>query len=577
MMKRFQTSRLVVALCVVCLSGVVDGQAPTPGSVTPRRDTAQRVTTGTARIRGRVLVAPANTPLRRAQMVLVGADNPEFRRIAQTDADGRYEFSELPVGRFSLVASAGGYVALQYGQRRPFESGTPIPLREGETVTSIDFALPRGSVIAGRVTDEFGQPLVQAQLSARRFRYTENGQRTLVLASNPPVVTDDRGEFRLFGLMPGEYIVDAGLRSIASLYGAPPNPNSFLEGFQPTYYPGTPSAAEAQPISLGVGQERNIQLTLTGARLVQVTGVVRDSQDRPIFAQVQMWTRMADLSTPFSVMPGGSTSVTTNADGSFAFQGVLPGEYVLEVRNRVPGALGPQPVPETGFLPLSVRGGDMTDLRIMTSLGSSVSGRVVWEGSSAPAGQAVRVTAQTADSVIPGTIMVGNVDESGNFRVGGLRGPVYLNVPGSANWNWTVKSVTLAGQNITDVPLDLADRPNLEGVQITMTDKLSSVSGHVTDASGKPVPQYVIVVQPADQKEPRVAARFIRTGRPDIDGRFELLNVRPGRYIATAVEALEDGRQFSPEFQKELRRSAREFAVKEGETLTLDLRLTLGL
>ncbi len=247
--------------------------------------------------------------------------------------------------------------------------------------------------------------------------------------------------------MPGESVVDAGLRSIASLTGAAPNPNSFLEGFQPTYYPGTPSAAEAQPITLGVGQERNIQLALTGARLVQVSGVVRDSQDRPIFAQVQMWTRMADLSTPFSVSPGGSTSVTTNADGSFAFQGVLPGEYVLEVRNRVPGALGPQPVPETGFLPLTVRGGDVTGLRIMTSLGSSVSGRVVWEGSSPPVGAAmtqVRVTAQTADSVIPGTIMVGNVDESGNFRVGGLRGPVYLNVPGSANWNWTVKSVTLA-------------------------------------------------------------------------------------------------------------------------------------
>ncbi len=51
---------------------------------------------------------------------------------------------------------------------------------KGRRITSIDFSLPRGSVIAGRVTDEFGQPLVQAQVSARRFRYTENGQRTLV-------------------------------------------------------------------------------------------------------------------------------------------------------------------------------------------------------------------------------------------------------------------------------------------------------------------------------------------------------------------------------------------------------------
>ncbi len=110
-----------------------------------------------------------------------------------------------------------------------------------------------------------------------------------------------------------------------------------------------------------------------------------------------------------------------------------------------------------------------------------------------------------------------------------------------------------------------------------MTDKLSSVSGHVTDTGGKPVKQYVVVLQPAEQKEPRVAARFIRTVRPDIDGRFELRNVRPGRYVATAIEGLEDGRQFSPQFQKELRRGAREFTIKEGETLSLDLRMTTGL
>jgi hypothetical protein len=53
-------------------------------------------------------------------------------------------------------------------------------------------------------------------------------------------------------------------------------------------------------------------------------------------------------------------------------------------------------------------------------------------------------------------------------------------------------------------------------------------------------------------------------------------NIRPGRYLATAIEALEDGREFSPEFQKQLRRDAREIMIAEGETQTLDLRLTPG-
>ena len=568
--------RLVAALCVVGLTGGVAGQAPTPGSVTPRRDTAKPATTGTGKIRGRVVAAPANTPIRRAQMVLSSVENPDFRRIAQTDADGRYEFSELPVGRFSLVASAGGYVALQYGQRRPSESGTPVALREGETVTSIDFALPRGSVITGRVTDEFGQPLVQAQVMARRFRYSESGQRTLVPASSIEG-TDDRGEFRLFGLMPGEYVVDASLRSIASLTGAQPNPHTTLEGFQPTYYPGTPNVAEAQPISLGVAQETNIQLTLMGARLVRVTGIVHDSQNRPVRAQVQMWTRTTGLSTTFSVAPGGSTSVTTGADGSFAFEGVLPGEYALEARNRIPGGLSNPAVAEYGSMALTVRGGDVSGLRVTMTPGAVVSGRVAWEGSS-PRGEGLRASAQSVDSDGPGTIRLSDtVNESGEFQIRGLYGSVYVGAPLGANSIWTVKSVTLDGRDVTDVPVDVSGRPGIEGIRITLTDKLSSVSGHVTDTGGRPVTQYVVVLQPADQKEPRVAARFIRTGRPDIDGRFELRTVRPGRYVATAIDALEDGRQFSPEFQKELRRGAREFTLKEGETLLLDLRLTTGL
>ena len=67
-MKRLQV--FVVAVSVVCLSGSVLGQGPTPGSVTPRRDTAKPATTGAGKIRGRVVAATANTPLRRAQMVL---------------------------------------------------------------------------------------------------------------------------------------------------------------------------------------------------------------------------------------------------------------------------------------------------------------------------------------------------------------------------------------------------------------------------------------------------------------------------------------------------------------------------
>jgi hypothetical protein len=138
-----------------------------------------------------------------------------------------------------------------------------------------------------------------------------------------------------------------------------------------------------------------------------------------------------------------------------------------------------------------------------------------------------------------------------------------------------LKSVMLNGRDITNTPIDVTG--DVDDVRITMTDKLTTIAGRVTDSRGAAVPQYVVVVQPADEIEQALVGRYIRVMRPDTNGSFELRGLRPGRYLATAIEAMEQNRQFSPEFQKELRRGAREFTLKEGDSLTLDLRLTAGL
>ena len=121
------------------------------------------------------------------------------------------------------------------------------------------------------------------------------------------------------------------------------------------------------------------------------------------------------------------------------------------------------------------------------------------------------------------------------------------------------------------------NRLPLTDMQIVLTDKLTTIAGQVTDARGQMLKDYAVVIQAADQKEPVVASRWIRVVRPDTTGRFETRGMRPGRYVATALEALEQGRQYSPEFQAELRRGAREFTVDDGQAVTVDLRLTTGL
>jgi hypothetical protein len=178
--------------------------------------------------------------------------------------------------------------------------------------------------------------------------------------------------------------------------------------------------------------------------------------------------------------------------------------------------------------------------------------------------------AMTADPLANGVI-----DDNGNFRLGASLGRAFLMV--TTPPSWVIKSITVEGDDITDQPLDMTGRQSLSGVVIRMTDKLTQVSGRVTDGRGQLLKDYVVVIQAAEAKEPIVASRFLRTARPDTNGRFETRGLRPGRYVATAIEVLEQGRQFAPEFQEQLRHSAKEFSVREGETVALDLTLTTGL
>ena len=549
---------------------------PRPGAA-PARDGAAAPQTGTGKIRGRVL-AQGGTPLRRAQLSLTMVEGgAQFRRAAITDGEGRYEFLELPAGRFNVTAIKTGYVTLQYGQRRPLEAGTPVSLAAAQTAERIDLTLPKGSVISVRISDEFGEPLGGAQVEVQRFQYGPDGQRRLIQVAGgggPLSGTDDRGEFRAFGLMPGEYVIQGTVRSVLGAGSLSAGDGG--DGFSPTYYPGTVSSADAEVIRVGVGEEKAVQFAMVASRLARISGRVTDSQGRPA-AGAQL-TVVTTRINGFSSSPAG----TVSADGSFVVAGVSPGEHQLRIQAGRAGESR-----ESALVPIAVAGADIQGLQIVTGPGATVTGQLVWEGTSprsaGPAPLALRIRAQPADPMLAslgtglGNLNAdGTPDGDGNFTLAGVSGRVFFGMP-AVPTGWVIKSVTHDGEDITDVPLDTTGRTAVSDVRIVLTDKQTTIGGQVVDAKGQPLRDYVVIVQPAEQKEPIVAGRLIRVVRPDNTGRFETRGMRPGRYVAIAIEALEQGRQFSPEFQKELRQGARQFTLEEGQAVTVDLRLTPGL
>ncbi len=211
---------LVALLALAALHAIPAGAQPggQPGGAQPggaQRTPArglrpgEEAPKGTAVLKGVVVAADTGAPIRRAQVRAVAPDTGD-NRMATTDEQGRFEIRELVGGRYSITASKGGFVTLQYGQRRPSERGTAVDLPAGATIEKLAIGLPRGSVIAGRIVDEFGEPLTGAQVQVLRYAYV-NGARQLRPAGQSDR-TDDQGSFRVFGLPPGDYAVSATLR-----------------------------------------------------------------------------------------------------------------------------------------------------------------------------------------------------------------------------------------------------------------------------------------------------------------------------------------------------------------------------
>jgi hypothetical protein len=547
----------------------------------PARGGQQRMEAprGTGMIRGAVVAADTGAPVRRAQ-VRVSAPQAGTR-VTVTDAQGRFEIRELAPGRYTVTASKAGFVSVQYGQRRPAEPGTPLDLADAQAIDKLVIGLPRGSVISGRVTDEFGEPAANVVINALRFGYGA-GTRRLMLASsqNARDTTDDQGQFRLFGLPPGEYFVSATLRAAPDVESPTEEPS----GYAPTYYPGTPSLGDAQRIRVDVGQEQSgIAFALFATRLVQVTGAVVDSRGLAASGGAVMLSPASASGVPVAQVTAGSVDEA----GQFRLRNVPPGRYVLTANtsggfgNPMRRGAGAErrATTEVGTHDLVVGTEDLHGILVGTLPGARVSGQVITDTGLAPPYRPRQMTVTShAVPVIAAGAGAGagaapaRLNDDWTYQFENLFGSRVFtaNLPEG----WYLKQVLLSGQDITDTPVGMPPGQTITGVQVVITERTTELSGRVTDIRGAAVTDATLVILPDDEDKWTAPSRFIRTARPDQDGRFEIRGLPPyDRYLAVTVQALEEGQASDPEFLQSVRTRASSFALNEGELRVLDLRI----
>jgi hypothetical protein len=146
--------------------------------------------------------------------------------------------------------------------------------------------------------------------------------------------------------------------------------------------------------------------------------------------------------------------------------------------------------------------------------------------------------------------------------------------PGAGPSGWYLKSVIYDGQDIIDTAIEFAPGRTYEGFQVVFTQKPTDLSGAVTDDRNRPVLDATVIVFPANRERWTYLSRYVRTIRPDTNGRFTLKNLPPEDYLIIAVQNLESGQGSDPDFLTRAREEAKPFSLTEGETKAVDIKLS---
>ena len=376
----------------------------------------------TGSITGRVTIGGKPAPgvvvsLQPGQPGMAGPSPGAPAPKATTDEDGRFRLTGVAAGQFTVTPIAPAFVLPnnnQYGQYG--QPGKSITMAEGEAVEGVDFALTRGGVIAGRVVDAEGRPIIGERVELNLL--DERGQKRPVSTyMNGPSMseTDDRGFYRLYGLQAGRYLVSVGVAKERGMVRMGGSRNYYPQ----TFHPGVAEESLATVVEVKAGSEAtNVDITL--GRQVQgydVSGRMVDEAGQPAaFATFGY----GSVSNNGKSMGAFGFGLRTDTNGEFRIEGILPGSYAVFVASEGESEY------YSDAVPFDVINQDITGLEVKLRRGGSISGLAMVEGATDPAAlsaiQQLQLSAYTeSQDLSPPRIGSSQIGPDGGFRITGLR------------------------------------------------------------------------------------------------------------------------------------------------------------
>jgi hypothetical protein len=366
-------------------------------------------------------------------------------------------------------------------------------------------------------------------VQALRRTYDIRGNPRLTLSAS--AITDDRGQYRIFWVDPGDYFVNAGFTPLQT--AGEPEESTTRPTYAPVYFPGVNDPEGTKPIRVALGREINgVDFRLRRQDLATVSGYVTSAVTRkPISAAITL--------SPVEEANVGRHQAQSSAEGTFGIRDVAPGSYIVSARSGGSAVFA-------GFqrirIPSVIR--PFLDLRLILNPGRPVHGRIYFSGAESSGDfRRMRVALASIDFLSPVAV---SPQADGQFSIADVFPDEYLLTVTDLPDDVYVAAARYGSVDALEAAVSIRNNDAASALQILLDSRGGRLTSAVFDRENRPLPRAQVVLVPdATRRHRPDQYRVIRAGD---DGRVTIRGIPPGDYKVLAWENIEPNAHLNREY-----------------------------
>jgi hypothetical protein len=449
-------------------------------------------------------------PVQNARLEISGSGST---LVVRTDGNGRFTFSSLTPGQYRLSVSCDGFIRQEFPKT--------ITLGGVHQAPGILFELELAPTAAGRVLNTYGEPIPNMMVEALRRSYDVRGNPRFVRTAT--ALTDDRGDYRIFWLDPGEYFFHAT---------APPRDGiGSSTAIASTFFPGVNTPEDAKSVRLDAGREVPVDFRIRDAALWTVNGLtINGLTGRPVEAAITLTPPDSDPGlSPYRAQTSG------RYPGEFSMDKVAPGSYILIAKSgsgdqevsafqriEIPSVITPPPQ------------GYGVSLSLVPPL--AMAGRLFVESPGVADLRGVSVALLSIDPDLPSPQSV-FVRPDGQFVLDRVVPGSYVLEMSNLPQDLYLKAARFGQDDILEKPLVLSARDEPKPLQILLGSDGGRLQATAYNGKNELHPGTQLVLIPEVARRSR--RELYRLATSSEDGEATLRGIRPGNYKLFAWEHVE--------------------------------------